>query len=132
MRKIIHNFNILSCNLSIINVSLILFLYLNYVRLQFVVKEYTFDLNVSVKRVALIANSSVDNQLIKILPGVNNSLTEFFNVSYPCLVACTFSSINLQLLLSVGFKRAAVLRPKIKMNEIRVFLVNRSTDSRTQ
>jgi hypothetical protein len=88
----------------------LLFMYidLNYVRLQFVVKVYTFGLNLSFKTVALIANSSIDNQLDRILQGIDNWLTEFFNVSYPCLVAYTFSSISLQILLSTGFKRAAI------------------------
>ena len=56
----------------------------------------------------ILANSSIDNQLIKILPGINNSLAEFFDASYPYLVAYTVSSISLQILLSAGFKRAVV------------------------
>ena len=49
-------------------------------------KVSAFGLNTSFKTSAPLANSSIDNQLIKFIPGINNKRTEFFNVSDLCPV----------------------------------------------
>src|SRR6218665_64485 len=61
-------------------------LHLINIALQFVFKMSAFGFNISLKACTPLANGSIDDQLIKLLPGMNNSLTRFFNVSDLCPV----------------------------------------------
>src|SRR6218665_198544 len=54
--------------------------------LQFVFKMSAFGFNTSLKACTPLAKASIDDQLIKLLSGMNDSLTQFFNVSDLCPV----------------------------------------------
>src|SRR6218665_1756898 len=64
----------------------VLSLHLSNIVLQFVFKMSAFGLNTSLKACTPLANGSIDDQLIKLFPGMNDSLPHFFNVSDLCPV----------------------------------------------
>ena len=49
-------------------------------------KMSAIGFNTSYETHTPLTNGSIDDQLIKFIPSINNSLTEFFNVSDLCLV----------------------------------------------
>src|SRR6218665_3269766 len=59
----------------------VLSLHLINIALQFVFKMSAFVFNTSLKPCTPLANGSIDDQLIKLLPGMNDSLAQFCNVS---------------------------------------------------
>src|SRR6218665_2192607 len=64
----------------------VLSLHLINIALQFVFKMSALGFNTNLKACTPLANGSIDDQLIKLLPGLNDSLTQFFNVSGLCPV----------------------------------------------
>ena len=62
----------------------VLTIHLSNIVLQFVFKMSDFGFKTSLKACTPLANGSIYDQLIKLLPGMNDSLTQFFNVSDLC------------------------------------------------
>src|SRR6218665_24892 len=94
----------------------VLNLNLIYIALQFVFKTSAFGFNTSLKARTPLVNGSIDDQVIKLLPGMNDSLTQFFNVSDLCPV-----NIILHYSPNLVINRT-VWRPKIRRYEIRSLL----------
>src|SRR6218665_123201 len=100
----------------------VLSLHLINIALQFVFKMSAFGFNASLKARPPLVNGSIGDQVIKLLPGMNDSLTQFFNVSDLC-------SVNFILYYSLNFVInriyvRAVWRPKIRRYEFRRYEIS--------
>src|SRR6218665_999932 len=90
----------------------VLSLHLINIALQFVFKMSSFSFNTNLKARTPLANGSIDDQLIKLLPGMNDSLTQFFNVSDLCPVNFILHYPPNLVINRIYFR--AVWRPKIR------------------